>query len=195
MEGQQMTVRRVLLAAFRGLCAAAALMVPAAAAPSPDGAAQFDADRGAINLDAAPAKAEPDRAQIGNPLWAIPLGALSITRNRPVFTPSRKPPAPPPVVVAAPVVPPTVVVAPAGPEHPNLTLIGTVVGDNEGIGVFLDQATHGFVRMKTGEGHGGWVLRSIKAREVTLEKGPQSETLRLPARNIGTPPPKGSDPE
>lgn len=85
----------------------------------------------------------------------------------------------------------------AGPEHPNLTLIGAVVGGNEGIGVFLDQATHGFVRMKTGEDHGGWVLRSIKAREVTLEKGPQSETLRLSARNdaVPPPPPQGSEPE
>ena len=35
--------------------------------------------------------------------------------------------------------------------------------------------------LKTGEGHAGWILRSVKAREVTLEKERQTETLRLPA--------------
>ena len=112
-----------------------------------------------------------ERAQIGNPLWAIPLGSLDKTRNRPLFTPSRRPPAPAVLVAPPAVIQPKVVVAPAAPEHPNLTLIGTVVGEAEGIGVFLDRATNAFVRIKTGEGHAGWILRSIKAREVTLEKG------------------------
>ena len=122
----------------------------------------------------------------GNPLWAIPLGSLSNTRDRPLFTPSRRPPAPA-VVAVPPVVQPKVVVRPPEPEHPNLTLIGTVVGETEGIGVFLDQATHNFVRIKTGEGHAGWILRSVKAREATLEKGQRSETLRLPARKDDSP--------
>ena len=42
----------------------------------------------------------------GNPLWAIPLSALTATRERPIFLPSRRAPAPAvagtPVVVAAP---------------------------------------------------------------------------------------------
>src|ERR1019366_4651011 len=99
---------------------------------------QIDVNRGTINLDQSTPKAALEREPMGNPLWAIPLGSLSITRDRPLFTPSRRPPAP--AVVAAPrVVPPKVVIRPAEPEHPNLTLIGTVVGETEGIGVFLDQ--------------------------------------------------------
>ena len=132
---------------------------------------------------------------MGNPLWAIPLGSLSLTRDRPLFTPSRRPPAP--AVVAAPrVIAPRVVIRPPEPEHPNLALIGTVVGETEGIGVFLDQTTHNFVRLKTGEGHAGWILRSIKAREATLEKGQQTETLRLPERKDFDPrtPARGGDP-
>jgi general secretion pathway protein N len=182
-----MIFRHVLLRAVCGLCVIGAPELSALAATSPDDATQTDVDRGSINLDQPSARAVPERAQVGNPLWAVPLGSLSITRNRPLFTPSRRPPAPPAVVVAPPVVQPKVVVRPAEPEHPNLTLIGTVVGETEGIGVFIDQATHNFVRIKTGEGHAGWILRSIKAREVTLEKGQQSETLRLPARNDATP--------
>ena len=46
----------------------------------------------------------------GNPLWAIPLSALTATRERPLFLPSRRAPAPAvagtPVVVAPPPPPP-----------------------------------------------------------------------------------------
>jgi general secretion pathway protein N len=123
---------------------------------------------------------------MGNPLWAIPLGSLSVTRERPLFTPSRRPSAPA-AVAPAPVVQPRIAVRPVEPEHPSLTLIGTVVGETEAIGVFLDQATHNFVRLKAGEGHAGWILRSVKAREATLEKDRKTETLRLPAPGTGAP--------
>jgi hypothetical protein len=190
-----MMFEHVLLRTVGGLCVAGAMTLSAFAATSPDDSTQIDVNRGTINLDQNPAAAVPDRAQIGNPLWAIPVGSLSKTRDRPLFTPSRRPPAPA-VVAVPPVVQPKVVARPAEPEHPNLTLIGTVVSENEGIGVFLDRATNNFVRIKTGEGHAGWILRSVQAREVTLEKDQRSETLRLPARKdggAGTPVP-GGDP-
>lgn len=191
-----MMFRHVLLQAVCGLCVAGAMTLSTLAATSPDDSTQIDVNRGTINLDQNPAAAVGERAQIGNPLWAIPLGSLAKTRDRPLFTPSRRPPAPA-VVAVPPVVQPKVVARPAEPEHPNLTLIGTVVGENEGIGVFLDRATNNFVRIKTGEGHAGWILRSVKAREVTLEKGQRSETLRLPARQDAgarAPAPPASDP-
>jgi hypothetical protein len=172
--------RHVLWRAVCGLCVTGAMILSALAATSPDDSTQIDVNRGTINLDQNPAATVPDRAHIGNPLWAIPVGLLSKTRDRPLFTPSRRPPAPA-VVAVPPVVQPKVVARPAEPEHPNLTLIGTVVGENEGIGVFLDRATNNFVRIKTGEGHAGWILRSVQSREVTLEKGQRSETLHLPA--------------
>jgi hypothetical protein len=189
-----MTARRVLLRAACGLCVIGAMELSALAATAVDDSNQIDVNRGTINLDQSTPKAALEREPMGNPLWAIPLGSLSITRDRPLFTPSRRPPAP--AVVAAPrVVPPKVVIRPAEPEHPNLTLIGTVVGETEGIGVFLDQTTHNFVRLKTGEGHAGWILRSIKAREATLEKGQQSETLSFPApQNAGARVPARSNP-
>ncbi|MBI3703026.1 MAG: hypothetical protein HY244_04030 [Rhizobiales bacterium] len=55
-----------------------------------------------------------------------------------------------------------------------------MVGETEGFGIFLDQSTHNVVRLRIGEGHAGWILRSVKAREATLEKERQLETLRLP---------------
>jgi general secretion pathway protein N len=115
-----------------------------------------------------------------NPLWAIPLSALTATRARPLFTPSRRPPAP--VVASVPVTAPRPPPAPppAGPQHPNLTLLGTVAGENEGIAVFIDTTTRDTVRLRTGEGHSGWILQSIERRTATMQKGDQTETLALP---------------
>jgi hypothetical protein len=190
-----MMFRHVLLRAACGFCVIGATELAALAATATDDSTQIDVNRATINLDQTPAKDAPQRAQIGNPLWAIPLGSLSITRDRPLFTPSRRPPAP--AVVAVPrVIEPKAVARPVEPERLNLTLIGTVVGKTEGIGVFLDQTTHAFVRLKTGEGHAGWILRSIKAREATLEKEQRTETLSLPApQDAHSPAPASKRPE
>jgi general secretion pathway protein N len=116
-----------------------------------------------------------------NPLWAIPLSAFTATRARPLFTPSRRPPAPPVVAsvpVAAPRPPPPP--PPVVPQHPNLTLVGTVAGENEGVAVFIDTTTRDMLRLRTGEGHNGWILQSVERSAVTLQKGEQTETLALP---------------
>jgi general secretion pathway protein N len=115
----------------------------------------------------------------GNPLWAIPLSALSATRDRPLFTPARRAPAAVvagPVAAAPPPPPP-----PSEPDRPQLTLVGAISGGNEGIAVFLDQTNNNVIRLRTGQDHLGWVLRSVKGREATLEKNRQTTTLELPA--------------
>jgi len=115
----------------------------------------------------------------GNPLWAIPLKSLNATRERPILLPSRRAPAP---VVAGP--PPPQVVRPpppAEPDRPRLALVGAVVGDSDGIAVFLDQTTRGIVRLRTGENHRGWILRAVRRREATLQKDQDTLLLALPA--------------
>jgi len=129
-------------------------------------------------VDVAPTlRTERPADPTGNPLWGIPLSSLTATRERPIFLPSRRAPAPAvagtPVVVAPP--PP-----PATDEHPPLTLVGVIAGDDEGFAVFLDQATNNVVRLKTGQDHQGWVLLSVKGREATLEKNKKTATLTLP---------------
>lgn len=113
----------------------------------------------------------------GNPLWAIPLRLMSATRERPLFSPSRRPP--PPAIAAAPPPPPPA--KPAPPPQPQLTLIGTVLGEGRSIGVFVDQTTKGIVRLSTGEGHDGWTLQSVQERAATLERDRRDVTLALPA--------------
>jgi general secretion pathway protein N len=119
----------------------------------------------------------------GNPLWSIPLSALTATQERPVFSVSRRPP---PRAVAGPRVEP--VAAPAVPapvviEHPPLALIGAVVGDGDAIAVFLDRSTQAVVRLRAGEAHGGWLLSSVLRREVTFTKDDRTEVLVLQRAN------------
>jgi len=73
--------------------------------------------------------------------------------------------------------------APAEPEQPPLTLVGAIASGTEGFAVFLDQSTNNVIRLKTGQDHGGWVLRAVKGREATLEKNRRSTTLVLPPPN------------
>jgi len=115
----------------------------------------------------------------GNPLWAIPLSALTATRERPLFLPSRRAPAPAVagMPVAAPAPPPPAPVE----EQPPLTLVGAIASETEGFAVFLDQGTNNVIRLKVGQDHAGWVLQSVKGREVALQKEGRKATLMLPA--------------
>src|SRR5215471_6290355 len=120
----------------------------------------------------------PERTQSANPLWGIPLKQLSGTRDRPIFSPSRRPP---PAVTAEPVQ-----VRPPPPppkqqvEPPPLSLVGTIASDDESYGIFLDAATKTAIRLKVGDDYQGWKLRAIQGREVTIEKDQQCAVLTLP---------------
>lgn len=115
---------------------------------------------------------------VGNPLWSVPLSVLTATRERPIFSASRRPPqravvTPHVEQVAAPAPSKTV------PERPPLALIGAVVGDSDAIAIFLDQTNQKFIRLRQGETHAGWVLSSVQSREVTLNKADRTEVLAL----------------
>ena len=123
--------------------------------------------------------AAPPAAANGNPLAAIAIQSLSATRERPLFTPSRRPPAPP--VVAAPVVAaPAPAPVEAPPETPPFKLIGTIVGGEESIAIFFNPATNATTRVHAGKEEAGWKVVAVNARAATLEKASQSVTLDLP---------------
>jgi hypothetical protein len=126
----------------------------------------------------------PDRPLSANPLWALPLAKLSSTRDRPIFSPSRRPP---PVVAAEP----TPAAPPPPPrkkemQPPPLSLVGTIASEEEGFGIFLDQSTKQALRLKLGEDYQGWKLRMIRGREVMMEKDQQEAILTLPSPGGGT---------
>jgi hypothetical protein len=115
----------------------------------------------------------------GNPLWKISLSALRATVERPLFSASRRPP-PPAVVpsIVAPSLPPS---QPAAePDHPQLKLLGTIIGERKEIAVFLDDATKNMISLRIGQDHDGWTLRFVRGYQVDFEKEHRIATLVLP---------------
>src|SRR5208337_1686183 len=131
----------------------------------------------------APAADGPHRdaaAQGGNPLWMIPLSALTATRDRPLFSVSRRPPALAVQAAAPPPAPDSAPAAPAPPERPALILIGTIVSPATSVAMLRDTATQAVMRLREGEEASGWRLKTVKLRSVVVEKGDQSAILELP---------------
>jgi general secretion pathway protein N len=122
-----------------------------------------------------PVRTSPAPPTRGNPLWAVPLADLSATRERPIFSPLRRPPTPPAVAAAIEPAPPV----PPKPQRPPLTLVGTIVGETTQIGVFVEENTHQMVRLPVGAGHEGWILRLVSAQGVRLERQDQAVMLTL----------------
>ena len=170
-----MTVRhatRILTGTAALVAIGAALSVPPAQADSVDSPNPpvTDARRAAPKA--------PPVMPTGNPLWTIPLSQLAVTRDRPIFSPSRRPPAP---VAAAPIYvpPPAPRIAKAEPERPPLTLVGTIAGEKDAIAVFVLQGTGTTIRLHPNESHEGWVLLSVQGREATMSKGGASAVMAL----------------
>ena len=125
------------------------------------------------------------RRRSGNPLWTIPLASLHITRERPLFSASRRPPAP--IVAETPKVsnpiPPQ---PPTEPEKPQVTLVGIVQGPSVEMGVFVDETDKSLVRLRVGQSVRGWTVDGVDERAATLEKAEHQVKLELPARNTET---------
>jgi hypothetical protein len=176
------------------LSAGAVCGTAGAATGSLDAVAAIETSLDAPLIGAHPEASRPDkpaRTMTGNPLWAVPLSSLLATRERPLFSPSRRPPPPAVAAVSADAAPPPPP-KPAEPDHPLLTLVGTIVGDAESMGIFADQSDNKFISLKTGQEHAGWTLRAIAGREATFEKDSRRATLALPVRSAtdraGSPP-------
>ena len=117
----------------------------------------------------------------GNPLWDIPLESLHVTRERPLFSVSRRPPPPPPAAFVEPAetAPPP---PPAEPDDPPTTLIGVARSGTHEVVMFLDRSG-AVIRLAAGQDYRGWVVRSVSVRAATFEKNDQQVSLDLPARN------------
>lgn len=156
--------------------------------------AQQESDPAKLGTAGAPAPrevADKDHVASANPLWTIPLGRLTTTRERPLFSASRRPP-PPPLEVAKVAPPPPPPPKPVEPEKPPLVLLGTVLGEGgEGIGMFTILPEIKPLRLKVGENHKGWILRDVKQRQVVVEKGRDNAVLELPRHDPKVDPAKG----
>lgn len=120
----------------------------------------------------------PRAAPRGNPLWEVPLGALSETGERPIFSASRRTLTPAVATAEAPPPPPEAP-KPQAPARPPLQLVGTISGGTLRLGLFLDEATREPTRLVVGESRDGWTLRAVSATDARFESAERTATLML----------------
>ncbi len=137
----------------------------------------------AAGLSKAPRTPDPGaKARAGNPLWIFPLGALSATRDRPLFSASRRPPIV--TVPATPLPQKQESLAPPPPERPLLTLVGTIVSREGSLAVLQGSNTDAISRLRIGQENDGWRVQRINLRSIVVEKGAQSVEFDLPRPNV-----------
>jgi general secretion pathway protein N len=128
---------------------------------------------------AAPSRSPVNReAMRGNPLWAVPLAALPDTNERPIFSASRR--RPPPPELAAPALKALPMPPSPPPVELRLVLVGTVVGSDQSVGIFVDETSKATLRLKLDDDYQGWKLSSVNRREVTMVRAERTETLTFP---------------
>jgi general secretion pathway protein N len=111
--------------------------------------------------------------ELANPLAVHSLDRLPDTRERPLFSPTRRPrPLPPAVVQAAEPPPP-----PAPP--PDVALLGVVIDGEEARAVIRAGVSNKTVRARIGDEIGGWKITQIDGRQIVLSLGDRSATFTM----------------
>ena len=111
-------------------------------------------------------------ATLASPLALHPLDRLSATRERPLFSPSRRAPAPPPIVSLPPPPPPP------PPEPPNVTLVGIVMDAGEARAI-VQSGPNEVRRVRIGDDIGGWKVAQIEGRRLVLKLDSRVATFSM----------------
>jgi general secretion pathway protein N len=175
---------RVACASLRRLIAASRLcqMLIIAAVGFPvsagDGIAGSGAASGAqVWLGPNPPSDVERPALVGNPIAAVPLDRLSATRDRPLFSPSRRH-----AVTAQPApIAPRIEQVPRPPpvQSPSVALFGIVVSA-QGPRAFIGMGpTNPIVGVGPGDDVNGWKVTAITQRSLVLSRADLSATFML----------------
>jgi hypothetical protein len=105
-----------------------------------------------------------------NPLAAHSLKEFTATRDRPLFTPNRRPPAVLKAVrdVAPPPAPP-----------PNLTLFGILVGTDGPSAIVRGAPSEKVVHVRVGDQVEGWKIARIGERQIVLSRDDRSVIFKM----------------
>ena len=111
-----------------------------------------------------------------NPVAEVPLDRLSDTRNRPLFSRSRRPPAPPaPTAIAARVEPQPLPLLPP----PGVALFGVVVGPQGARAYIATGAADRIIGVRLGDDVSGWTVTAITQSNLVLSRAERSATFTL----------------
>lgn len=122
---------------------------------------------------------------VANPLELQPLDQLSVTHERPLFSPTRRPPATPVAAVTSRSEP-----TPPPPSPPSVVLLGIVSEDGDGRAAIRSgdkSAGNKVMRVRVGDAVAGWKVERIEPRRLFLTLGDRSVDYALfgakPARS------------
>jgi hypothetical protein len=111
----------------------------------------------------------------GTPVAEISLDRLSATRNRPMFSPSRRPPAPAAIAARAEQAPQPLPLS----SPPGVALFGTVVGAQDARAFIAMGAADRIIGVRPGDDISGWTVTAITQRNLVLSRAEQSVTFTL----------------
>ena len=152
------SMRNGLIRHMAGFGLAAAVALSAAASRADETAPSGRAHNHAATLD--------------NPLAAHSLDEFTATRDRPLFTRGRRPPA---VAHAAPAV-----AAPPPPAPPpQLALFGIVVEAGEASAVVRGAPSEKVMHVRVGDQVDGWEVSQIAERQIVLSQDDRSVTFTM----------------
>jgi general secretion pathway protein N len=138
-----------------------------------------DGIAGADTTSSTQARLSPDvelPPLVGNPIAQVPLDRLSATRDRPLFSASRRPTAPPPPP-AAPRIEHAAQRSPV--QSPSVALFGIVIGA-QGPRAFIGTGpTDPIVGVRPGDDVSGWRVTAITQRSLVLSRADLSATFML----------------
>ncbi|MCA6120293.1 hypothetical protein J6500_00015 [Bradyrhizobium sp. WSM 1704] len=127
-----------------------------------------------VPLARAAETSERDDALANNPVELQPLQQLSATKDKPLFSPTRRPPPKPVAPVARQEPPPP----PAPP--PSVVVLGIVSENGGGRAAIRTAGTSDkVVRVRTGDDVDGWKVERIEPRRLVLTQGERSVDLAM----------------
>jgi hypothetical protein len=155
-------------------------------------------DAGPVQEASAAAVAGLDDRSVLNPLSELALDRLTGFRDRPLFTPARRPPAPPqaepePEPVAVVDEPETV--EDAVVEAPSVMLSGIVEIESDRVAMLRDMATSTTLSVRVGDPVESWTVASIDDASVTLEHEGERHEIKMfqPGGDAPSPPRAGGE--
>jgi hypothetical protein len=123
--------------------------------------------------DAPPRAGNPTGSTLESPLAGQPLDRLSATRERPLFSPTRRPPPPLDLAVSGPEPPPL----PLPP--PTVALLGVVMDGGEARAIVRTSAAADVVRVRVGDDIGGWKVAQIEVTRLVLSVDDRVATFAM----------------
>jgi general secretion pathway protein N len=108
-----------------------------------------------------------------NPLAVHSLGELTATRDRPLFSPTRRPVPPPMVAEAEPSA------APPPPAPPDILFSGVVMEKKGALAIIRMDASSAPMFVRVGDAVSGWKVGQIARRQMVLQLGRRSATFSL----------------